>query len=364
MIRHYYNQNVKKLFKPTKLLNRKVVDPEVYVYTGDESADPFNMQVFAYNQQQLDFHEPINPDVVSTFSDYEKTFWLNTYGFSDPQAIRTICEKLNVHSLTIQDILDLNQRPKFEEFEDHCFITIKSTVPNSFDKTTEQISFILGKNFLVSFQERRADYFKHLRQRLHENKGIVRQRGPDYLLFTMLESILDNYFKTLHELETDSVAFDLLNEDKDISPQILKKIEDISRQVYSIKKAILPIKEITLTIEREEISFIEQRHLKYFLELKDLCLTLLDTCETIENNLESNTNLFFSIQSHKMNQVMKTLTVVSTIFIPLTFIVGIYGMNFTYMPELDWKYGYPSVWILMLMVVGGMWLFFRRKRWF
>jgi len=364
MIRHYYNQNVKKLFKPHKLLNRKVVDPDSFVFTGDENSEPFTMQVFAYNEQELELKEPLETSIASTFNDPSHTFWINTYCFSNPAAISDICTRLKVHSLTIQDILDLNQRPKLEEFDDHCFITIKSTVPHSMEKATEQISFILGKNFLISFQERKADYFKHLRQRLHENKGVVRQRGPDYLLFTMLESILDNYFKTLHALESESVSLDLLNEDKDISPEILRTIEDIGRQVYSIKKAILPIKEITLTIEREEIALIEERHLKYFLELKDLCLTLLDTCETIENNLESNTNLFFSIQSHKMNQVMKTLTVVSTIFIPLTFIVGIYGMNFKYMPELDWKFGYPTVWLEMLMVVGGMWIFFRRKRWF
>jgi magnesium transporter len=229
---------------------------------------------------------------------------------------------------------------------------------------TEQLSFIIGKNYLVSFQEKKADHFEHLRVRLRENKGILRERGPDYLLYTLIESILDNYFKTLEQLDGEVENMNFLNAKTEPSPKILEIIENNKRFVHYMKKSILPIKEFIAIIEREDNQIIESRHLKYFYEIKDLCLTLLDTCDSILSSLESSTNLFFYIQGHRMNQVMKTLTIMATIFIPLTFIAGIYGMNFINMPELQWKYGYAAVWLLILIVVIGMVSCFRKKKWF
>ena len=229
---------------------------------------------------------------------------------------------------------------------------------------TEQISFVFGAKLLISFQERKADFFEHLRYRLREDKGILRESGADYLLYAMLETILDNYFKTLSKLDDEIENFNFTDTKKELSPDALAIIESHKKFTHFIKKSILPIKEFTLIIERGDCQFIDQRHLKYFMEIKDLCLTLLDSCDLILSSLESNTNLFFSVQGHRMNQVMKTLTIVATIFIPLTFIAGIYGMNFANMPELEWRYGYFSIWAVFALVFLGMLWFFRRKRWF
>jgi magnesium transporter len=180
----------------------------------------------------------------------------------------------------------------------------------------------------------------------------------------MLESILDNYFKTLNQLDSEIEELNLTDPDKELSPGVLVMIENHKKFVHFIKKSILPIKEFTQIIERGENKYIEKRHLKYFLEIKDLCLTLIDSCDIILASLESNTNLFFSVQGHRMNQIVKTLTIVSTVFIPLTFIAGIYGMNFVHMPELHWKYGYPAVWILLVIIFAGMIIFLKRRKWF
>ncbi len=353
-----------KHLKKFQLLNRKTPDPNRFIYTGEKSVDRIDIQLFKYNMDECSEKTNISPSDIEMFDDNDYMYWLNVYGLSEPDTIATICKNLEIHSLVIQDILDINQRPKFQEFENYSFLTIKSTVPSSSEIATEQISFIIGNNYLISFQEKKADHFEHLRFRLRENKGILRKRGPDYLLYTMLESILDNYFKTLNHFDRDVDNMNFINSKEEPSPSILELLENTKKHVSFIKKAIIPIKEFIVVVEREENQLVEKRHLKYFSEVKDLCLTLLDTCDTILSSLESNTNLFFYIQGHRMNQVMKTLTIIATIFIPLTFIAGIYGMNFSNMPELHWKYGYMSVWLLIIIILIGMIIYFRKRKWF
>jgi len=353
-------QHLKKI----QLLNRKAPDPNRFIYTGEKSVELIDIQLFKYRKDDCIEKTNISPSDIKMFEDDDYMYWLNIYGLSEADTIAAICKNLQIHSLVIQDILDINQRPKFQEFESYSFLTIKSTVPSVSEIVTEQISFIIGKNYLISFQEKKADHFEHLRFRLRENKGILRERGSDYLLYTMLESILDNYFRVLNNLEKEVENMNFVDSKEEPSPAILKLIENNKKHVTFIKKAIFPIKEFIIVVEREEAGLIEKRHLKYFFEIKDLCLTLLDTCDTILSSLESNTNLFFYIQGDRMNKVMKTLTVIATIFIPLTFIAGIYGMNFTNMPELQWKYGYAAVWLLIMIVLIGMIIYFRKKKWF
>lgn len=345
------------------LLDRKKRDPERFIYTGMVYEEGTGIQLFKYNSNVCQETVNLVPSQTGNFEDTTYRYWLNIYGLYDTDSVVAICKKLNIHNLVTQDILDINQRPKFQEFDNFYFFTIKSVLPSTSEVITEQISFVLGKNFLVSFQERKADYFDHLRYRLREKQGIIRERGSDYLLFTMLESILDNYFKTLQQLEMDIAGLNMLDTTSEFSPDVLARIEQNKKHVNKIKKAIQPIKDFTLMLDREENQYIEKRHLKYFYEIKDLCLTLLDNCDTLETTLESSTNLFFSIQGHRMNQDMKTLTTVATIFIPLTFIAGIYGMNFINMPELGWKYGYLAFWMLIMVVFLGMFFYLRRKNW-
>lgn len=346
------------------ILNRKKSDPGEFNFTGNLKVNELDIQLFKYNKDEFEEIKNILPENISAFEKSGTNYWLNIYGLSEIEKIVSICEKQGIHSLVIQDILDVNQRPKFQEYEKFSFLTLKSIVSSDHVAITEQISFVFGANYLISFQERKADYFEHLRVRLRENKGTIRERTPDYLLYTMLESILDNYFKTLTNVDEEIGNFDFTNTQKDPSPNALKVIENRKKFVHFVKKSILPIKEFTQIVERGESQLIEKKHLKYFLEIKDLCLTLLDNCDMILASLESQSNLFFSVQGHRMNQVMKTLTIVATIFIPLTFIAGIYGMNFANMPELQWKFGYLAIWLVIVAVSLGMIIYFRKKKWF
>ncbi|OQB29129.1 MAG: Magnesium transport protein CorA [Bacteroidetes bacterium ADurb.Bin174] len=356
-----------KFFNPSPFisaLNRKKNDPREFTFTGDLKVNELAIQLFKYSKEGCDEISNISPENINAFKKDGNNYWLNIYGLSDTESIVSICEKQGIHSLVIQDILDVDQRPKFQEFENYSFLTLKSIAPSEEEMITEQISFVFGANHLISFQERKADFFEHIRIRLRENKGILRERAVDYLLYTMLESILDNYFKALTKLDEEIEKFDFMNTKKEPSPNALEIIENDKKLVAFIKKSILPIKEFTQMVERGECQFIEKKHIKYFSEIKDLCLTLIDNCDIILSSLESETNLFFSMQGHRMNQVMKTLTIVSTIFIPLTFIAGVYGMNFLYMPELKWKYGYLGIWLIIICISFGMIVFFRKKKWF
>ena len=352
-----------KNIKKSTSLNRKKIDPGAFVYTGNVPGQIIDIQLYTYSKQRLLEQKSIEPNLVEELNNKEDVQWLNIYGLNDADTIAAICKKQGIHNLVIQDILDVDQRPKFQEFEKFSFLTLKSVVPSATEIISEQISIVFGPKVLVSFQEIKADYFEHIRQRLREDIGILRERGADYLLYAMLESILDNYFKTLNRLEEEIESLNFTDTKKEPLPNALAIIESHKKSIHFIRKAILPIKEFTFIAEREECRDIEKRHIKYFLEIKDLCLTLLDSCDMLLSSLESSTNLFFSVQGHRMNQVMKTLTIVATIFIPLTFIAGIYGMNFLNMPELEWKYGYLGTWIIFVGVFCGMVWYFRMKKW-
>tara|TARA_R110001583_G_scaffold74038_1_gene205326 strand:+ start:8467 stop:9522 length:1056 start_codon:yes stop_codon:yes gene_type:complete len=348
-----------------KTLSRKKINPSTPIFTGVKYSDELKMQLFIYNENEYVENSTFYEKDFNGFTDETKQYWLNTHAIHDTEQITSICKKAKIHDLVIQDILDVNQRPKFQEYEDYWFFSMKSILPsNSIDIESEQLSFILGKNYLISFQEKKSDHFEHVRHRIREHLGILRERGTDYLLFLLLESILDNYFKTIENIEDQVENFALIDINEDPSPTLLNTIENYKRQLHSIKKTILPIRDFVTKVEREKFNLIQQKHIKYFFELKDISLTLLDNCDKIESRLESDINLFFSIQGHRMNQVMKTLTIVATIFIPLTFIAGIYGMNFTNMPELTWKYGYFGIWFIIIVVFVFMLNFFRRKKWF
>ncbi|MFO8066523.1 MAG: magnesium/cobalt transporter CorA [Bacteroidales bacterium] len=355
---------IPKVFKIRYLLNRKKKDPGKFVFTGYNPVDEIDIQLFKYNKEQCIEDKAVAPTDIVKLENNGYNNWLNIYGLNEPDTIASICKTQEIHNLVIQDILDVNQRPKFQEFDNFSFLTLKSIVPSEDKLLTEQISFVFGDNYLISFQERKADHFEHLRYRLREDKGILRERGADVLLYSMLESILDNYFITLNKLDEEMEEFNFSDFKKEPSPDSLEKIENHKKFVQFVKKAILPIKEFSLLVERGECRNIENQHIKYFLEIKDLCLTLLDNCDMILSSLESSINLFFSVQGHRMNQVMKTLTIVATIFIPLTFIAGVYGMNFINIPELEWKYGYFGIWGIMILVFIAMILYFRRKKWF
>jgi magnesium transporter len=339
-------------------------DPEQIEFVGLKYLDEYYIQLFDYDKLKSKEIHDYNQINFNEFNNFNRVYWLNVNGLHDSRPIKNICSKLGIHKLVLQDILDTNQRPKMQEFENYIQFSVKSILPFLNDHLeTEQISFVLSKNYLLSFQEKKGDHFEHIRRRIRGNTGIVRERGADYLLFMLLGAILDNYFETVEAIEDKTNQITSIDARSNPHPDTVLQIEKLKQDLQFVKKNMEPFKTAIGSIEKG-MNFIEDRHLKYYYELKDHSSQLLDEIYTLIIRLESATNMFFSLQGYKMNQIMKTLTIISTIFIPLTFIVGIYGMNFDVMPEIHWHWGYYTIWGIMLLTIIIMLIYFRRKKWF
>jgi magnesium transporter len=281
-------------------------------------------------------------------------------------AIETLCNNLEIDRLTYDDINSPQKRPKLEEYDNYIFFTVKSAVPsenNTFSMHQEQISFILGRNYLISFQSKSSDHFSELRGRIEHKRGKIRMKGPDFLLFRMLEAIVDNYFEVLESIAgiVESIDVKLRRSDEKDS---LKLIEFEKRRLIELRKIALPLKDIASHLEKVQSIFLENENHPYFADLKEQCLSVLEEIDANKQILDGMTNLYYAIQGQKMNDIMRILTLASTIFMPLTFIVGVYGMNFKniYFIE-ETKYGYFIVWGIMIVVTLSLLYFSFRKGW-
>ena len=288
-------------------------------------------------------------EFVSTEIQEDKVVWLNFHSIEDKSEIEKLCESLHIDKLSIEDIFKEKHRPKLEEYPNYLFFSIRSALPdedNVFILEQEQISFILGNHYLISFQPKKSDHFPDVRERIEKKRGKIRTKGPDFLLFRMLEAIIDNYFEVLENItETISELETRLLHNS--SSDTLKLVELQKRKLSELRKIVIPLKEATSQLEKSQSQLIDKENHYYFLDLREHCFSVLEEIDNNKQILDGMTNLYYAIQGQKMNEIMKLLTIVSAIFIPLTFIVGVYGMNFKNMPELEMKYGY-------FIVLGGM----------
>ncbi len=345
-------------------INRRLRDPFKIEFIGDQYLDNPDLQLITYNKSQFQEVKDIDLSHIPEFDERKKVYWLNVHGIHETELIKNLGLKHGIDHLVLEDILDTTERPKMQNHDDYLFFTIKSILPlKGSELETEHISFILGKNYVLSFQERKSDHFEHIRNRIRQNLGLVREQGTDFLLYMMLEAILDNYFSTMENLETEIYELTTMDE-SDPDPDIVRQIERYKKLLYYIKKSLFPLKEAVGGIEKGMFELVTKQHFKYYNDLKEQGMQLLENIETLNMRLESGLNLFYSLQGHKMNQIMKTLTVIATIFIPLTFVAGVYGMNFRNMPELVWEWGYFSTWAVMILMVVGMMFYFKKKKWF
>ncbi|MCJ7687321.1 MAG: magnesium/cobalt transporter CorA, partial [Desulfobacteraceae bacterium] len=256
------------------------------------------------------------------------------------------------------------QRPKMEDLGDYIFIVLKMLMPakTEGDFDAEQVSLILGSNFVISFQEKQGDVFNTIRERIKMGKGRIRKTGSDYLAYTLLDAIIDNYFVILEDVgeKIETMQEEVLaNPD----PSILKVIQDTKRNMIFLRKSVWPLRETISNLERGESSLIGDSVGPYLRDVYDHTIQVIDTVETFRDTISGTLDIYLSSLSNKMNEVMKVLTIIATIFIPLTFIAGLYGMNFKFMPELEWKWSYLVIWIVFLVVGALMLIGFRRKKW-
>jgi magnesium transporter len=345
------------------------VQPSLLEYTGKHKGTATEMQLFVYDANDLTEFNEFQITQCKKCFDHSKTNWLNVHGLNDIDIIKSIGEYLNVDNFMLGDILNTTKRTKLEEYHEVLFFNIKSLLPieNSDSINVEQISFLLKNDTLVSFQEKRSDFFAHIRERIRTHSGIVRDKKADYLLYLLLDAVMENFYITI-EAEEDKVE-DLINLSKtSIKPEILEQIEKHRDNYNFLKRSIIPLRDSLYSIKSMKddnvFNAIEHDNYSFFTRLHQKCLELLEQIEYDLDTLDSASNFYFSSQNHKMNEVMKTLTVVSVFFMPLTFIVGVYGMNFDNMPELHWKYGYFMIIGFMVVLLLGMIYYFKKKKWY
>ncbi|WP_281322303.1 magnesium/cobalt transporter CorA [Flavobacterium aestivum] len=352
-----------------KYKNGKRLQPYNLEYTGLHRNKEIEMQLFVYDDKTVDEYESASIVKLKKLIDLSRINWLNIHGLSDVDLLKEVASHFDIDNFMLADILNTSKRTKLEEEKDVLFFNIKSMLPaeNSDDIRVEQISFLLKKGILISFQEKRSDFFTHIRERIRTNSGIVRNKKADYLLYILLDAIIGNFYITLAS-EEDRIE-DLIDLTKNSAdPIILEKIEKHRDNFNFLKRSIIPLRDSLYDIksikEDDVFNEIESENFSFFSRLHQKCLELLEQIESDMGSLESASNFFFAAQTHKMNEIMKTLTIISVIFIPLTFIVGVYGMNFDNMPELRYTNGYFTVMVFMFFVVIAMVFYFKRRRWF
>jgi magnesium transporter len=338
-------------------------------YTGIHKRTDSEMQLFVYDNANLSEYEDFNVSDLGKKIDIQKINWLNIHGLNDLDLVKSIGDYFKIDNFMLADILNTNRRTKIEEQHEILFFNIKSLLPagDTDNISVEQISFLIKEGVLISFQEKRSDFFTHIRERIRTHSGIVRTKKADYLLYILLDSIMENFYITI-ENEEDKIE-ELIDQTKNnTDPIILERIEKHRDNFNFLKRSIIPLRDSLYDIKSIKddnvFNVIEDENFSFFSRLHQKSLELLEQIESDMSSLHSASDYYFSAQSHKMNEIMKTLTVVSAIFIPLTFIVGVYGMNFKYMPELEYENGYYTVVGMMIILVLGMLYYFKRRNWF
>jgi magnesium transporter len=338
--------------------------PGSLVHVGEKKTDRVRVRVMAYNEEY--FMEKEMDALEDGFESLNSnlTTWINIDGLHDVGVIKKIGEMLNLHPLVLEDIMNTQQRTKIDDLGD-CLLLVSKMFMYDDDKEnleTDQLSLLLGKNFVITFQEVEGDIFDPVRERIRASKGRMRKMGADFLAYSLLDIMVDYYFVIL-----DKIGEDLEEVEEQLmispAPDILESLHYMKKDVIFLRKSVWPLREIIIALERNEFDVISDKTNIFFRDLYDHTFQVIETIETYRDLLSGMQDLYLSSISNKMNEVMKVLTIIATIFIPLTFIAGIYGMNFKYMPELEWPWGYPLLWLVIICISVFMLVYFKRKRW-
>jgi magnesium transporter len=338
--------------------------PGTLVHIGERKIEKVRIRIIDYDEMQLEEKEVKTVEECFPFKDKPTISWINIDGLHDVEVVEKIGKQFGLHPLILEDIVHTGQRPKLEDFGDHIFIVLKMLYYNEEkgELEAEQISLIFGENFVISFQERVGDIFESLRERIRKGKGRVRKAGADYLAYALLDSIVDNYFVILEQLgeKIEDTEQELAT---DPAVETLQGIRTFKKEMIFLRKSIWPLREVVNSLERGESPLINESTGIYLRDVYDHTIQIIDTVESYRDMLSGMLDVYLSIISNKMNEVMKVLTIFAAIFIPLTFVAGVYGMNFSFMPELGWQWGYFAILLVMAIIGAAMVVYFRRKRW-
>lgn len=338
--------------------------PGTLIHIGEKKLEAPRITVIDYDEQNFQEKQVAKIEDCFEFKTSPTVTWINIDGIHDINTIEKIGSRYDLHPLTLEDILTAGQRPKFEDLEKYLFIVL-NMLSFSDEKQrieAEQVSIILGPNFVISFQESVGDVFEPIRDRIRNAKGRIRKMGCDYLMYSLIDAVVDNYFVILEKSgeKIESLEEELVSS---ANEQVLKRIYRLKREMIFVRKSVWPLRELIGGIERSESGLIQDSTSVYLRDLYDHTIQVIDTVESFRDMVAGMLDIYLSAISNRMNAVMKVLTIIATIFIPLTFIAGVYGMNFRYMPELQWKLGYAAVWLVMIIVAAVMLIHFKRKKW-
>ena len=335
--------------------------PGTAVFTGEIKVETTETTVVQYSETFV--KEDILRGLECPLSSDNLVTWLDVRGLSDVALIEHIGKTFNVHPLAIEDVLNVQQRPKWDDYDNGVFIAVRALRLDDNDEIiTEQLSFFVEKNVLLSFQEDTDDLFKVVRLRIKNGQGKVRQKRTDYLTYALLDCIVDEYIALLEHTEDkiEALETEILNH---FTPSVRSKIYHFKQQLSQVRRAVLPMRDVIGRFTREEGEIIDPSNQVYIRDLYDHIIRVIETTENQRDMLNNLDDLYNSEQSNRANHIMKVLTIVSAIFIPLTFIVGVYGTNFDVLPELHYPHGYTLMWILMIVIAIIQLVYFRWKKW-
>ncbi|HEY5674822.1 MAG TPA: magnesium/cobalt transporter CorA [Malonomonas sp.] len=341
------------------------LSPGSLIHIGEQKVETSILSIIDFTKENLTIEADVSLQRCLELKSTVTVSWINLDGIHDIADVEAFGKAFDIHPLALEDMLNTGHRPKVENFDHFMLIILKMLLydEQSNHIKAEQISLVLTNNNLLSFQESPGDVFDNVRNRLQHSQGRLRQRGPDYLAYALIDSIVDSYFHILEKIgeHLETLETELINQP---SEGILQQIHRLKGQLAFLRKAAWPMRELTNSLLNDEWPLIQDSTRMYLRDLHDHSVQILDTLETFNNTASSLIDLYMTRVSLRMNEVMQVLTIMAAIFIPLTFIAGIYGMNFEQMPELKWRYGYPMVWGLMIACLVGMLWFFKRKKWF
>jgi magnesium transporter len=355
----FHTSNMKLVQKRSR---KSGLPPGTLVHIGERKSDKVTITVFQYNGTGCEECRPEQPDRVSPPGD-ESVAWINVGGVHKVEMVEALGKQFALHPLLLEDVANTDQRPKLDDYDTYVFLVMKMlSLTERQEIAVEQVSLVLGKNYVLSFQENGTDVFQPVRERLRGGKGRLRQSGADYLLYALVDAIVDQYFAVLEfigerieSLQQTVVA--------DPRPETLNEIHALKRQLLFLRRAVWPLRDVMNNLSRLDGPFLQQPTKVFFRDVYDHVVQIVDTIETLREMVSASLDIYLSSVSYRLNAVMRVLTVITTIFMPLSFIASIYGMNFEYMPELESRWGYPLVLGVMTAVGVGMLVLFRTKRW-
>lgn len=338
--------------------------PGTPVLVGERKVERVQYHAFRFNAEQLEERHTEFVKVVLGLRAPDSFLWIDVVGLHEVDAIRTLAEAFELHPLTLEDILSTHQRPKLEEFPHYLYLVLRML---RYEESTraiasEQVSFVLGRDFLLTFQESEGDVFEPVRQRLRSPQTRLRTQGIDFLAYSLIDAIVDQYFVVLEQVgDAIEAAEHALMEGS--AQEVLRAIQAWRHEMVQFSRAVWPLREALASLMRSENNFITPETRLYMRDVYDHLVYVLENLTTYREMLGHLVEIYLSAANNRLNEVMKVLTIIATIFIPLNFVASIYGMNFEYMPELRWVFGYPLVLLVMALIAGGLLVYFRRRGW-